>query len=57
MQGTYSCFETKSGMNKFSHDDDDLSPLQPKAFFTSEFIQWRVLSIHTNPYQALRCKQ
>ena len=39
------------------HDDDDLSPLQPKAFFTSEFIQWRVLSIHTNPYQALRCKQ
>ena len=36
------------------HDDDDYSLLQPKAFFTSELIQWRVLSIQTNPYQALR---
>ena len=35
------------------YDDDDYYLLQPKAFFTSEFIQWRVLSIQTNPYQAL----
>ena len=33
-------------------DDDDLSLLQPKAFFTSELIKWRVLSILTNPYQS-----
>ena len=25
----------------------------PKAFFTSEFILWRALSIQTDPYQAL----
>ena len=32
-----------------------ISPLQPKALLTSEFIftKWRVLSIPTNPYQAL----
>ena len=36
------------------YDDDDYSLLQPKAFFTYEFIQWRVLSIQPNPYQALR---
>ena len=38
-----------------SHDDDDdFSPLQQKGF-SFEFIltSGRVLSIHTNPYQAL----
>ena len=35
------------------YDDDDFSLLQPKAFFTSGLIYWRVLSILTNPYQEL----
>ena len=38
---------------KIMHDDDDCSLLHSKACFTLEFIQWRVLSIHTDPYQAL----
>ena len=36
------------GLSLWIHDDDDYSLLQPKALFTSEFIQWRALSILTN---------
>ena len=40
--------------NEMNDDDDDFSPLQQKGF-SFEFIlpSGRVLSIHTNPYQAL----
>ena len=39
--------------NEMNDDDDDFSPLQQKGF-SFEFIlpSGRVLSIHTNPYQA-----
>ena len=39
----------KLKLDKKCHDDDDFSPLQPKAFFTSELVLLRVLSILANP--------
>ena len=42
---------------KFVGDDDDISVLQAKAYIWIYFNIVRVLSIQTNPYQALKNKQ